>query len=76
MKPSSEQLEYVSLMLWEGLVLILIERDIVGKEDAATLVNSIIETVQDETNDLSNTKDDTELMRVLRAIAGSVSAAS
>lgn len=76
MKSFSEQLEYVSLMLWEGLVLILIERDVLKKEDAANLVNSIIETVQDETSVLSNTKDDTELMRVLRAIAGSVSAAS
>jgi len=63
-------------MLWEGLVLLLIEKGVVNKDDAVTVVIGVTEIVQGLVRTQNKAKANLELVRILRAIAGSLSAAN
>jgi len=76
MKPSPDPLGQASLMLWEGLVLLLIEKGVVNKDDAVTVVIGVTEIVQGLVRTQNKAKANLELVRILRAIAGSLSAAN
>ena len=75
MKSSPDPLGQISLMLWEALVLLMIEKKILQKDDVINVVSGVTEIVEGLPEMRSGSKDTLKSLRLLHAIAGSLSAA-
>ena len=76
MEAPHDLISKASLMLWEGLALLLIEKGVMQRDEAVDVVNGILHVVRETSQSSRDLEYSLELTRLLVEMSGSLAAAS